>query len=112
MRYFSSVKNFNYLFVSFLLISGALLSLNASASGNNNFDGSYTIDYGNMTCGNLGYAFKLLHERDGYSSTSAMRKSNCKIKSNGNYEGYIYPKKRPNMRIFWVQKAQGVTYKD
>ncbi len=105
-------KTKGYFTIIAILFSGIMLNFNANASGKNNFNGSYTIDYGESRCGNLGYAFKLVHQRDGYSSTSAMRKSNCKLNANGNYEGYIYPKKRPNMRIFWIQTAQGVTYKD
>lgn len=113
MKRVSSVKVLHYLAASIFVFAGSLFSLSAiGASGSKNFDGSYSIDYSNSKCGNLGYSFKILHQKDGYSSTSAMSKSNCKIISNGNYEGYIYPKKRPNMRIFWVQTTQGVTYKD
>lgn len=74
------------------------------------FDGSYSIPYSERKCGDLGYAFKLLHQRDGYSSLSNMNKSNCKANSSGRYEGYIYVKDRPSVRIFWVETEYGVTY--
>ncbi|MCF8014666.1 MAG: hypothetical protein K9L65_03025 [Chromatiaceae bacterium] len=102
---------FNAWFKVFIIFS-AFISINASAADKNNFDGSYNIKMEDSKCGNLGYAFKLKHERDGLSKQSAMFKSNCKTNSNGQYEGYIYPKKVPTMRIFWVETSQGVTYKD
>lgn len=102
----------NFLSITVILFTGTSISFYVNAQGKNNFDGSYTIDYGETKCGNLGYAFKLLHQRDGYSSVSAMYKSNCKINPQGKYEGYIYPKKMPNLRIFWVQVGKNVTYKD
>jgi hypothetical protein len=76
----------------------------------NNFDGSYGINYGQQKCGDLGYAFKLLHEQDGLSSVSAMNKSNCKVNNSGRYEGYIYAKKQPSVRVFWVETEYGVAY--
>jgi len=59
-----------------LIIVGAFLSFTASAADNNDFDVSYNIKMVDSKCGNLGYVFKLQHERDGLSSKSAMFKSN------------------------------------
>jgi len=95
------------------LVSGCNQSSQASTSKKpSNFDGSYTIDYGQATCGNLGHQFKLKHEKDGYSSSSKMHKSNCRVASNGLFEGYIYPKTHPHMRIHWLQTKNGIVYKD
>lgn len=104
--------NFFPAWLSALIFFGVLASPLAIAADKNNFDGSYDIKMEDSKCGNLGYAFKSLHERDGLSSKSAMFKSNCKINGSGKYEGYIYPKKAPQLRIFWVETPQGVTYKD
>lgn len=94
-----------------LVLSLSLLSLNGHARSSN-YDGSYTISYSDILCGNLGYAFKQLHQKDGYSSVGKMHKSNCKKSPNGMLEGYIYPKTHPHLRIFWVQTVNGVYYKD
>lgn len=92
---------------------GVFISINLYASSsNNNFDGSYRIPYSDMLCGNLGYSFKLSHQKDGYSTTSKMYKSNCRKNSSGLLEGYIYPKVKPTLRIFWIQTKNGVYYKD
>jgi len=76
-------------------------SVNYSVS-NNNYDGSYIISYSDSLCGEYGYRFKLMHERDGNSSSSSTRKSNCRRLSDGSIEGYIYPSKAPHLRVFWV----------
>jgi len=85
-------------------------SLNYSVN-NNNYDGSYTIPYSDSICGEYGYRFKLMHERDGNSSSSLTRKSNCKRLSDGSVEGYIYPTKAPQLRVFWVVKDGKLNYK-
>lgn len=79
---------------------------------NSNFDGTYTIPYTNSICLGTSYQFKLMHQRDGYSSTSHMYRGNCRRLSNGDLEGYIYPKSRPKLRIFWASRNGVVSYKD
>ncbi len=78
----------------------------------NNFDGSYAIRYTDSKCGDLGYSFKLVHESLGLSSVSAMRKSNCRVSISGVYEGYIYSKSRPSVRVYWVETSSGVDFRD
>lgn len=101
-----------FVYVGVLWVSKpSLPGVDAGYQGDkNSFDGSYSIPYSERKCGDLGYAFKLLHQRDGYSSSSNMNKSNCKANSSGRYEGYIYVKDRPSVRIFWVETEYGVTY--
>lgn len=84
---------------------------NTNSLDNNNFDGSYNISYSNDECGELGYQFKLKHQKDGYSSVSNMNKSNCKKYSYEGLEGYIYPKSKPNLRVFWIYTSGVLIYK-
>ena len=74
----------------------------------NNYDGSYNIDYGNSRCGNFGYRFKNNYERyfDETKDAGSIRKSNCKS-VNGLYHGYIYPAKKPHLRLHWQELENG-----
>lgn len=74
----------------------------------NNYDGTYNVDYGNSTCGNLGYRFKKSYHRnfDELENPGSIRKSNCKS-INGKYQGYIYPANKPNIRIHWQETNSG-----
>jgi hypothetical protein len=107
------------LLISAVLIAVGLYMLGSENSSKpeytinkNNFDGSYNVSYSNSACGELGYQFKLIHEKDGYSSNSKMRKSNCKTSASGVVEGYIYPDANPNLRVFWTYVAGKLDYKE
>lgn len=96
-----------------LLFLGGLLSKSQhsnaqNAFDKNNFDGTYNVDYGNSTCGNLGYIFKKRYHRnfDEIENPGSIRKSNCKS-INGKYQGYIYPSNKPYIRIFWEETKRG-----
>ena len=75
---------------------------------NENFDGSYNIDFGNSKCGNLGYQFKNNYETvfDETENPGRISKSNCKS-INGMYQGYIFPSNKPNIRIYWQELTDG-----
>jgi hypothetical protein len=74
----------------------------------NNYDGTYNVNYGNSTCGNLGYIFKKQYHRnfDTLENPGSIRKSNCKS-INGKYQGYIYPANKPYLRIYWTETKSG-----
>lgn len=94
--------------------SGSFSSVAPSSPriNNNNFDGSYPISPSSQPCGEYSYEFKLMHERDGHSSSSAIRRGNCKLSVNGKMLGYIYPSKAPELRIFWEASNGKVDYVD
>jgi len=102
------------LFVGLLILGSVVDSPEKdTVYGDNNYDGSYTIRYADSKCGQLGYEFKKQQERYGISSMSKIRKSNCKINENGNYEGYVYPKSKNHrhLRVFWVYSNGQFNYK-
>jgi len=109
-----------FLGVIILIIIGSLggdvKDINSPSLGvnNNNYDGSYNISPSSSTgnCGGLSYQFKVRHAKAGRGSMSKMFRGNCRQNSDGSVEGYIYPKARPNIRIFWINKAGVLDYKD
>lgn len=113
MKFLAWILAFFIAVLGYLYVVGGEELSGPSASysmSNNNYDGSYTVSYSDSLCGEYGYRFKLIHERDGHSSTSDTRKSNCKRLSDGSIEGYIYPTKAPQLRVFWVAKDGKLSY--
>ena len=96
--------------VGFYILGGNNSKSSSFKLNENNFDGGYTISYTSPECGELGYQFKLKHQKDGYSSISKMAKSNCKQDSNGSFKGYIFPKSKPNLRVFWLYTSGVLRY--
>lgn len=83
-----------------------------TARSTSNYNSTYTINLNDKRCGELGYHFMLTHQKLGYSKTGSMNKSNCRKDSAGNLEGYIYPEKMPNLKIFWVEKDGVPAFKE
>ncbi len=106
------------LLVLLLLVIGFLYYMggeqpSSSAYRNENYNGLYTIHYSHNSslCGEIGFQFKLIHQKDGLSDLSKMHKSNCRDLGNGDLEGYIFPKSKPNLRVFWRYQNGYVNYK-
>ena len=117
MKIFGILLTCIFALLVYFYILGGEPSIKANALKNtndNNYNGQYNVSYlsSSSLCGELGYQFKMKHQRDGYSESSMMRKSNCRNLGDGTLIGYIYPANKPSLRVFWISKQGVLSYLD
>ncbi|UPW20553.1 hypothetical protein M0C34_09970 [Agarivorans sp. TSD2052] len=97
----------------FYYMGGEEPNVSGSTYTATNYNGLYSIHYSSSSslCGEIGLQFKLLHQNNGLSNSAKMHKSNCRDLGNGNLEGYVFPKDKPNLRVFWQYRNGKVNYK-